>query len=96
VAESINAGLDLEMPGVDKWRTLDHTTRSVGSRKIIFSTLKERATKVLELVQKCAKAAPEVRGLPSMTHRAPFFNKKHRSLTAITSNARTTAKRTTH
>lgn len=66
VSESINAGLDLEMPGTTKWRTLDHTTRSVGSRKIMFRTIKERATKVLELVQKCAKGAPEVRGIKMM------------------------------
>ena len=60
VSESINAGLDLEMPGDNKWRTLDHTLRSVGSRKLMQRTIKERATKVLELVQKCANAAPEV------------------------------------
>lgn len=60
VSESINAGLDLEMPGTDKWRTIDHTSRSVGSRKLLFRTIKERAAKVLELVQHCAKGAPEV------------------------------------
>lgn len=61
VSESINAGLDLEMPGTDKWRTIDHTARSVGSRKLMINTLKERATKVLELVQQSAKHLPEVR-----------------------------------
>jgi len=60
VSESINAGLDLEMPGDDRWRTEDHTTRSVASRKILARTIKERASKVLRLVQKCAKGAPEV------------------------------------
>lgn len=60
VSESINAGLDLEMPGDDRWRTVDHTTRSVASRKILTRTIKERANKVLQLVQKCAKGAPEV------------------------------------
>ncbi|KAF8577032.1 glycoside hydrolase family 3 protein [Ramaria rubella] len=60
VSESINAGTDLEMPGTDKWRTLDHTIRTVVARKLLFRTIKERATKVLELVQKCAEGAPEV------------------------------------
>ena len=61
VSESINAGLDLEMPGMNKWRSWDLTSRSVQSRKLTPRTIKERAKKVLELVQKCAKGAPEVR-----------------------------------
>lgn len=60
IDHSINAGLDLEMPGTNKWRTSDLVTRSIGSRKITQRTLKERARKVLELVQRCAKEAPEV------------------------------------
>ncbi len=60
VAESINAGLDLEMPGENKWRVWDKTSRSVTARKVMARTIKERATKVLEFVQKCAKGAPEV------------------------------------
>lgn len=61
IDHSINAGLDLEMPGTNKWRTLDLMNRSIQSRKITKRTVKERARKVLELVQKCAKGAPEVR-----------------------------------
>lgn len=57
---SINAGLDLEMPGTNKWRSLDLVNRSIGSRKLTLRTIKQRATKVLELVQKCAQGAPEV------------------------------------
>ncbi|KAJ7220655.1 beta-glucosidase [Mycena pura] len=57
---SINAGLDLEMPGVNKWRSLDLMNRSIGSRKITQRVIKQRATKVLELVQKCAIGAPEI------------------------------------
>ena len=34
--------------------------RSIESRKITKRTVKERAAKVLELVQKCAAAAPDV------------------------------------
>ncbi|KAF7324757.1 Glycoside hydrolase family 3 protein [Mycena kentingensis (nom. inval.)] len=57
---SIKAGLDLEMPGLNKWRTLDLVNRSIQSRKLTQRVIRERATKVLELVQKCVKAAPEV------------------------------------
>lgn len=57
---SINAGLDLEMPGTNKWRSLDLVNRSIGSRKLLLRTIKERAANVLELVQKCAKHSPEV------------------------------------
>ncbi|KAJ6598236.1 beta-glucosidase [Mycena vulgaris] len=57
---SINAGLDLEMPGTNKWRSLDLVNRSIASRKVTLRTIKQRATKVLELVQKCAIGAPEV------------------------------------
>ncbi|KDQ59964.1 glycoside hydrolase family 3 protein [Jaapia argillacea MUCL 33604] len=60
IDHSINAGLDLEMPGVNKWRTLDLMNRSVGSRKIMARTVKERAGNVLELVKKCAAGAPEI------------------------------------
>ncbi|KAM5541949.1 hypothetical protein V8D89_004259 [Ganoderma adspersum] len=60
IDHAINAGLDLEMPGTNKWRTLDLMNRSIQSRKITARTVKERATKVLELVQKCAQGAPEV------------------------------------
>ncbi|KAF9473031.1 hypothetical protein BDN70DRAFT_817828 [Pholiota conissans] len=57
---ALNAGLDLEMPGDNKWRSLDLMTRSITSRKITTRTLKARAKKVLELVKKCAAGAPEV------------------------------------
>ncbi|EMD34223.1 glycoside hydrolase family 3 protein [Gelatoporia subvermispora B] len=60
IDHAINAGLDLEMPGTNKWRTLDLMNRSIQSRKIMKRTVKERAAKVLELVQRCAKAAPEI------------------------------------
>ncbi|KAI0355239.1 beta-glucosidase [Trametes cingulata] len=60
IDHAINAGLDLEMPGTNKWRTLDLMNRSIQSRKITKRTVKERARKVLELVQRCAKGAPEI------------------------------------
>ncbi|THH33096.1 hypothetical protein EUX98_g1111 [Antrodiella citrinella] len=60
IDHAINAGLDLEMPGTNKWRTLDLMNRSIQSRKITVRTVKERARKVLELAQKCAQGAPEI------------------------------------
>ncbi|KDQ34219.1 glycoside hydrolase family 3 protein [Pleurotus ostreatus PC15] len=57
---SVNAGLDLEMPGTNKWRTLDLMNRSIQSRKLTSRTIKQRAKKVLELVKKCANGAPEI------------------------------------
>ena len=60
VDHSFNAGLDLEMPGTNKWRTLDYVNRSIQARKVTVTTIKQRAKKVLELVQKCAQRAPEV------------------------------------
>ncbi|KAF8201332.1 beta-glucosidase [Mycena galopus ATCC 62051] len=57
---AIKAGLDLEMPGTNKWRSLDLVNRSIQSRKVTQRVIKQRATKVLELVQKCAIGAPEV------------------------------------
>ncbi|PFH53517.1 glycoside hydrolase family 3 protein [Amanita thiersii Skay4041] len=60
VDTSINAGLDLEMPGVEKWRTPEYMNRAIISRKITVGTIKERARSVLNLVQKCARAAPEI------------------------------------
>lgn len=61
IDHSINAGLDLEMPGTNKWRTLDLVHRSIGSRKLTVRTVKARARKVLEFVQKCCKECPEVK-----------------------------------
>lgn len=61
IDQAINAGLDLEMPGVNKLRTYEHVRRSIEANKLTVRTIKERAKKVLELIQKCAKEAPEVR-----------------------------------
>ncbi|KZT33940.1 beta-glucosidase [Sistotremastrum suecicum HHB10207 ss-3] len=60
LSESVNAGSDLEMPGVGRWRTQEQMSRALRSKKITARTVRERAKKVLELVQKCAKGAPEV------------------------------------
>ncbi|KIY53614.1 glycoside hydrolase family 3 protein [Fistulina hepatica ATCC 64428] len=60
VDTSLNAGLDLEMPGEGKWRSLDLVKRSIASRKVTLRTIKERARKTLEMAQRCAKEAPDV------------------------------------
>ena len=63
VDHALNAGVDLEIPGVGKWRTLEYVKRSIQARKVpvTATTVKQRAKKVLELVQKCAQKAPEVK-----------------------------------
>jgi len=60
VDAGINAGVDLEMPGVSKWRTLDLTKRSINAKKVTVRTVKERALQVLKVVQKSAHGTPEV------------------------------------
>ncbi|KAG8761181.1 hypothetical protein FRC14_006230 [Serendipita sp. 396] len=60
ISDSINAGLDLEMPGTKKFRSDYHVVWSIHSRKVTLETVKGRAKRVLELAQKCAKGAPEV------------------------------------
>jgi hypothetical protein len=72
---SINAGLDLEMPGTNKWRVLDLMNRSIGSRKLTVRTVKERARKVVELAKRVAQEAPEVR--TSLFHLMLFIDDTH-------------------
>ncbi|KAG9012138.1 hypothetical protein FRB94_011835 [Tulasnella sp. JGI-2019a] len=60
VTESINASLDLEMPGVTKWRTHDKVNRAITARKTTVRQVKERAKKVLELVKALSATNSEV------------------------------------
>ncbi|KAF9552266.1 glycoside hydrolase family 3 protein [Agrocybe pediades] len=60
IDHALNAGLDLEMPGTNKWRTLDLVNRSITARKVTVRIVKQRAKQVLETVQKCAQGAPEI------------------------------------
>ncbi|KAG8874632.1 hypothetical protein FRB97_005773 [Tulasnella sp. 331] len=55
LTESINAGLDLEMPGLDKWRTQSKVNRQIVAHKTTTRTVKERARNVLEMVKKVCK-----------------------------------------
>lgn len=59
-AEAVNAGLDLEMPGLPRWRTPTLMSSSLGSRKILPSTLDTRAETMLRFVQKIAQANPDI------------------------------------
>lgn len=56
--ESINAGLDIDMPGPSGFRG-ELVGRSINSRKIKPSTLDDRVRKVLELVNNCAESGVE-------------------------------------
>lgn len=61
VTDSINASLDLEMPGVEKWRTQDKVKRSIVAKKTTLRIIKARARKVLELVKRVCAINAEVR-----------------------------------
>ncbi|KAH7102580.1 beta-glucosidase [Auriculariales sp. MPI-PUGE-AT-0066] len=60
VDASIKAGLDLEMPGVRKWRNDNLIERCIASHKLAPSDIRERAKVVIKFVHKCAKALPEI------------------------------------
>lgn len=60
VAEALNAGLDLEMPGAPRWRRKELVRQSVNSFKILPNSINERVTRLLEWVQKMARADPDL------------------------------------
>ncbi|KAG8854733.1 hypothetical protein FRB91_003186 [Serendipita sp. 411] len=60
ISESINAGLDLEMPGTRKFRTQWQVGWTIHSRKTTLKTVKDRARKVLELVKRASTGCPEI------------------------------------
>ncbi|KAH7391874.1 glycoside hydrolase superfamily [Pyrenochaeta sp. MPI-SDFR-AT-0127] len=51
-ADSLNAGLDLEMPGPTRWRTVEAVTEAVEKGEVTEATITERARNVLNLVEK--------------------------------------------
>ncbi|KAL3457967.1 putative beta-glucosidase J [Aspergillus heterothallicus] len=69
VADSVNAGLDLEMPGPSRFRgpALIH---AVTSNKVSERTLDERVRKVLELVQLASRAGVPEHGAERELNRA--------------------------
>ncbi|KAG6910876.1 hypothetical protein DXG01_006559 [Tephrocybe rancida] len=58
--QSINAGLDLEMPGPPRWRTQNILLHCLSSQKLLTRTLDERVTTLLTYVQKQARRNPQV------------------------------------
>ncbi|KAK7203836.1 putative beta-glucosidase [Myxozyma melibiosi] len=57
-SESVNAGLDIDMPGATSFRG-PLIGRAIGARKIKPSTLDARVRKVLELVNACTESGVE-------------------------------------
>ncbi|KAL4876290.1 glycoside hydrolase superfamily [Aspergillus karnatakaensis] len=51
-AESLNAGLDLEMPGPTRWRKIEEVVEAVKSGAVSEKTIDDRARNVLELLTK--------------------------------------------
>jgi beta-glucosidase len=51
-ADSLNAGLDLEMPGPTRWRSTDAVLEAVKKGKVTEATITERARNVLNLIEK--------------------------------------------
>jgi beta-glucosidase len=51
-ADSLNAGLDLEMPGPTRWRTKDAVNKAVKDGEVSEKTITERARHVLKFIEK--------------------------------------------
>lgn len=59
VAEAINAGLDLEMPGKPRWRQLSLVRQLMNAHKISPVTIDERVRTILKWVQKLVVLNPD-------------------------------------
>ncbi|KAJ0418579.1 glycosyl hydrolase family 3 N terminal domain-containing protein [Aspergillus carlsbadensis] len=55
-SESVNATLDLEMPGAPVWRGADRITRAVACGKVDEKTVRASAKRVLDLVDKAMES----------------------------------------
>ncbi|KAL3441430.1 glycoside hydrolase superfamily [Aspergillus insuetus] len=55
-SESLNATLDIEMPGAPIWRGADRITRAVGCGKVSEETVRGSAKRVLELVNRAIES----------------------------------------
>lgn len=51
-ADSLNAGLDLEMPGPTRWRTKEAIVKAFKDGEVSEQTITERAKEVLKLIEK--------------------------------------------
>ncbi|KAL1743285.1 glycoside hydrolase family 3 protein [Schizophyllum fasciatum] len=58
--QPLNAGLELEMPGPPRWRTLLLTLHTISCQKLLASTLDERVTNMLTFIQHQARRNPEI------------------------------------
>ena len=74
-ADSLNAGLDLEMPGPTRWRTVEAIIEAVRNGQVTEATIHERARNVLNLIEKVgAFEDPEIPSEQSIN------NPKHSNL----------------
>jgi beta-glucosidase len=60
VSDSINAGLNLEMPGPARWRNPELVNHLLGAHKIDKKTIDKHATEILTWVQKLVKLNPDL------------------------------------
>lgn len=58
--QPLNAGLELEMPGPPRWRTLTLMLHTMSCQKLLFTTLDERVTNMLAFIQRQARRNPEI------------------------------------
>lgn len=58
-SESLNAGLDLEIPGTGHWHNLGMISHLIGAHKIDLKTIDMHVAEVLNWVQHVARASPE-------------------------------------
>ncbi|RDW95117.1 beta-glucosidase-4 [Coleophoma crateriformis] len=73
--ESINAGLDLEMPGETRWRSFPVVKKAIERGEIKPETIDERARSVLKLLERTGKftdrkETPEEQAIDLPEHRA--------------------------
>lgn len=74
-ADSLNAGLDLEMPGPTRWRTVEAVSEAVKKGHVVEATITERARNVLNLIEKVGGFEN-----PSIPPEESIVNPKHSNL----------------
>lgn len=73
-ADSLNAGLDLEMPGPTRWRKTEDVLAAIKAGQVSEQTIDERATRVLQFLErlKCFEdpTTPDEQAINRPEHRA--------------------------